>query len=393
VLSHDDVETISGDLEEMFHGVARRSGRLAAMLWHWRQVLSIVWTHVFSGSNETIDPQHRRGTMTAFRQDLFYAVRSLRKQPGFAATAVLMLAIGIGANVAIFSLVNAVLLKPLPFAEPGHLMIVHMSAPEFDNPGVTRRMIWSYPKYLLFRDNQQVFTSTAAFSSATWNITGTTSPERAIGEFVESTYFHTLGINPELGRTFSADETRAPGSTPLAVLGYGFWTRRFGGDRGIIGRDIGLNGIPHTIVGVLPPGFRGLTGQAEVWVPLTTLSADDLGEKWNHSTPWSRAESGHVGRIRAGGGHAPRRDGRKRIPDPRAGVAAGAHSRFHSTTIGPIRCCAVRCCCCSSRLRPCSCSCASTSRISRWRVPSRDSVRWRSAWRSAPAGCGSSGSS
>ena len=282
-VSPDDAETMSGDLEEVFHEVAARRGRLAAVLWHGRQVASIVWAHIFSRSNEAVDPPQRRRTMAAFRQDLFYAVRSLRKQPVFAATAVLMLAVGIGANVAIFSLVNAVLLKPLPFAEPDRLMIVHMAAPEFDDPGVIRRMIWSYPKYLLFRDHQQVFQSTAAFSSWNWNITGTDSPERAIGELVEATYFQTLGINPEVGRSFTADETRAPGSVPLAVLGHGLWTRRFGGDRGVVGRDIGLNGIPHTIVGVLPPGFRGLTGQAEIWVPITTLSAGDLGEKWNHS--------------------------------------------------------------------------------------------------------------
>jgi putative ABC transport system permease protein len=283
VVSQDDAETISGDLEEVFHEVAAHRGRLAAVLWHARQLGSIVWAHLFRRSTDPIERQPRRTVMAAFRQDLFYAARSLRKQPGFAATAVLMLAIGIGANVAIFSLVNAVLLKPLPFAEPAGLMIVHMAAPELDNPGVIRRMIWSYPKYLLFRDHQQVFESTAAFSSWTWNITGTDSPERAIGELVEATYFQTLGINPEVGRTFTADETRAPGSVPLAVLGHGFWTRRFGGDRGVVGRDIGLNGIPHTIVGVLPPGFRGLTGQAEIWVPITTLSAGDLGEKWNHS--------------------------------------------------------------------------------------------------------------
>jgi putative ABC transport system permease protein len=282
VLSPDDAETIAGDLEETFHDVATRRGWAAASLWYWQQILSVARAHIFS-SNDPIEHPHRRRTMAAFRQDLFYAARSLRKQPGFAATAVLMLALGIGANVAIFSLVNAVLLKPLPFAEPDRLMIVHMSAPEFDNPNITRRMIWSYPKYVLLRDNQQVFESTTAFSSWTWNITGTDSPERAIGELVEATYFQTLGINPEVGRTFTADETRVPGSVPLAILGHGFWTRRFGGDRAVIGRNIGLNGIPHTIVGVLPPGFRGLTGQAEVWVPLTTLPADALGEKWNHS--------------------------------------------------------------------------------------------------------------
>jgi putative ABC transport system permease protein len=221
--------------------------------------------------------------MAALRQDVSYAVRSLRRQPGFTATVVLMLALGIGANVAIFSLVNAVLLKPLPFTDPDRLMMVHMTAPDFEDPAVIGRMIWSYPKYVLFRDTQQVFESTAAFAMNSWNITGTDSPERATGEFVESTYFQTLGIGAVAGRTFTAEETRAPGSEPLAVLGHGFWMRRFGGDRGILGRTVGLNGIPHTIVGVAPPGFRGLTGQADVWVPLTAQPPDALAEKWNHT--------------------------------------------------------------------------------------------------------------
>ena len=221
--------------------------------------------------------------MPAIRQDLAYAMRSMCKQPGFAAIAVAMLALGIGANVAIFALVNAVLLKPLPFSDPDRLMIVHMLAPDREAPGVFRRMIWSWPKYEVFRDNQRAFESTTVFFDFNWNLTGSGSPERVSGELVESTYFHVLGLTPHLGRTFTAEETRAPGSVPLAVLSHGFWVRRYGGDGAVIGETIGLNGVPHTIVGVMPAAFKGLTGLADVWVPVTTLSAADLGEAWNHS--------------------------------------------------------------------------------------------------------------
>ena len=123
--------------------------------------------------------------MAAIRQDLSYALRSLGKQPGFTAMAVLMLAIGIGANVAIFSLVNAVLLKPLPFASPDRLMMVHLLMPDREAPGTSSQMIWSYPKYQVFRENQRGFESTAAFSWWNWNLTGSGSPERVIGELVE----------------------------------------------------------------------------------------------------------------------------------------------------------------------------------------------------------------
>ena len=284
-LSREDAEVFAGDLEETFHRTTFASAH-AASRWYWRQVISILWAHVrHAGGRHVDDPAAPivRTTMPAIRQDLAYAVRAFLKQPGFAVMAILMLGLGIGANVAIFSLANAVLLKPLPFAEPGRLTIVHLLAPDRDTPGTTRRMIWSWPKYALFRDSQHAFSSTAAFTAATWNLTGSGSPERLLGEHVESTYFHTLGVTPHLGRTFTADETRAPGSVPLAVLGHGFWVRRFGADATVLGRTVGLNGVPHTVVGVLPPGFKGLTGQADLWVPVMTLSAGELGEAWNHS--------------------------------------------------------------------------------------------------------------
>jgi len=162
-------------------------------------------------------------------------------------------------------------------------MLVQLLSPDRDAAGALGPRVWSYPKYLMFRDSQRVFETSAVFGGGNWNLTGTALPARVSGEYVESTYFGVLGVAPHVGRTFSADETRAPGSAPLVVLGYTFWRQRYAGDTSIVGKTIGLNGIPHTVVGIGPQGFRGLTGQADVWVPITTLSPADLGEPRDHS--------------------------------------------------------------------------------------------------------------
>jgi putative ABC transport system permease protein len=283
-LGPEDGEVVSGDLEETFAAdIAPRTGRLTGHLWYWRQVTSIVASRVCAPRIDRTAEPAKRTPMAALRQDLVYALRALRKQPAFTIVALLTLALGIGANVAIFSVVNVVLLKPLPFADPDRLMLVHLLAPDRDSPGTFRQMIWSYPKYQVFREHQQVAESTALFSTWDWNLTGSDSPERLTGELVDTSYFQTLGVSPSIGRAFSAEETRAAGSAPLAVLSDRLWLRRFGRNGNAVGRTIGLNGVPHTILGVLPPGFRGLTGQADLWVPVTTLSADDLSEAWNHS--------------------------------------------------------------------------------------------------------------
>jgi len=276
VVSPEDGEALAGDLEEMMRD-ARHPRR-----WYLQQVLSILAARTRQGLRAHLSTDPRRLTM-AFRQDLAYALRALLKEPLFAATSIVMLALGIGANVAMFALLNAVLLKPLPFADPDRLMLVQLLAPDREEPGVLHPMIWSYPKYGALRDGQRVFESTAVFGAGNWNLTGTSLPDRIGGEYVESSYFGVLGVTPLIGRTFSADETRAPGSAPLVILGHTFWRQRFAGDASIIGRTIGLNGTPHTVVGILPRGFRGLTGQADVWVPITTLNADDLGNPFDHS--------------------------------------------------------------------------------------------------------------
>ena len=282
-LSEEDAETVSGDFEETARArVVSGFTPRATRYWYWRQTLSIVWAHL-RPDFEPSDQQQPRRPMPAMRQDLSYAFRSLRKQPAFALMAIAMLALGIGANVAIFSLVNALLLKPLPFDQPDRLMLVHMLVPERESGTLQPMVWWSYPKYRVLRDTQRVFDGTSLFTSRESNVTGTGMPERITSELVEFSYFDVLRVAPQIGRTFSAEETRAPGSAPLAVLGHAFWTRRFAGDPGVIGKTIGLNGVSHTVLGVLPPGFRGLSGQTQIWLPVMMLPKEDLEEAWSHS--------------------------------------------------------------------------------------------------------------
>jgi len=216
MLPPDDFEAIAGDLEESLNQMGGPPTKRQGRFWYWRQVASIV-NHRTAATMRDLTVAGSKGRLRmGFRQDLSYAVRSLFKDRLFAITTIVLLAVGIGANVAMFSLVNAVLLKPLPFAEPDRLMIVHLLAPDREAPGVFRPNIWSYPKYEAFRERQRAFESMAAFGGGNWNLTGTDNPERLSGEFVESTYFDVLGIQAVAGRTFSAEETRAPASAPLA---------------------------------------------------------------------------------------------------------------------------------------------------------------------------------
>ncbi len=214
--------------------------------------------------------------------DLRYGLRTLRRSPGFSAAAMLTLALGIGANLAIFALVYAVLIRPLPFRDPGELMLVHLLVPDRDAPGVFEKMVWSYPKYQVLRDRQQVFAGTALFAKREWSLTNAGGPERLQGEIVGASYFSLLGVETPLGRTFDAAEDR-PGAPPVAVISHQLWQRRFGGDAGVTGKVVTLDGTPFTIVGVAPPGFHGLFGLADVWRPMMTTDPSDLVEPFSHS--------------------------------------------------------------------------------------------------------------
>jgi putative ABC transport system permease protein len=281
-------ETVAGDLEEIFHlEQLPRLGARAARRWFWGQTLSIASTRILRHAAEPSVPAAllatpRRGDrMQALRHDLRSAVRGLLRTPGFTVIAVLTLALGIGGSAAIFTLVEGLLLKPLPFRGPDQLMMVHLSVPDaLVARGIPREMTWSYPKYQqLFTANQHAFQDSALFQSVGWNLTSNGSdPEALRGELIDSHYLSVLGVTPQLGRNIQPEEDRTPGTAPTALISHALWERRFGRDPAVLGRTIGLNTTPHTVVGILPAGFRGLTGEAQVFVPIMSSSNPMLGQ-------------------------------------------------------------------------------------------------------------------
>ena len=219
--------------------------------------------------------------MSSILQDVRYALRWFGRSPGFTAVAVLTLALGIGANTAIFAVVNAVLLKPLPFANADRLMLVHLLMPVRD--GGLSETIWSFPKYKTLTEVQQVFEDTALFADRPFSLSGEGDPEVVQGEVITETYPSVLGVRPILGRVFTSEEASRAGATPVAIIGHSLWVRRYGSDPVALGRTLQVDGVTHTVVGVLPRGFTGLSGNAEIWTPLGVTNAGDLPEAHSHS--------------------------------------------------------------------------------------------------------------
>src|SRR5271165_3573532 len=205
-------------------------------------------------------------------QDIRYALRMVRKNPGFTTVAVLTLALGIGANTAIFTVINAVMLRALPVQHSEQLVTVGNPALVHSwGTGTPRTDVLSYPLYREVRDNNSVFSSvlaSARLENLRIAIEGGT--ESINGRLVTENYFQTLGVKALLGRTFTAYEDRIPGADPVLVLSYGYWHRRFAGDPAVIGRKVRLNNYPFTIIGVAPPGFFGevVGDRPDVWAPM-----------------------------------------------------------------------------------------------------------------------------
>jgi putative ABC transport system permease protein len=201
--------------------------------------------------------------METVLQDLRYAIRASLKKPAFIVIVVLALALGIGANTAIFSVVNAILLRPLPFKNPDRIVMVWMNNHKL---GVDQD--WhSYPNYADYREQNSTFEDIAAFNDRSFNLTGTGEPVRVIGAWASANLFPVLGVDPVQGRTF-ADEEETPGKDMVAIISYGLWQRRFGGDPGIVGQPISLNGTDRTVIGVMPAGFSFPQKETDIWVPL-----------------------------------------------------------------------------------------------------------------------------
>src|SRR5213592_3785194 len=221
--------------------------------------------------------------MDALLQDLRYAVRTLAKSPGFTTAVVLTLALGIGANTAIFSLIYAILLKPLPYPESHRL--VGLSETYQGNRG---ELDVTYSEFRYLQDNSDVFEALAVSTSVGFSIYSGDVAERVNGLRVSREYFATLGTRPVLGREFLADEDQE-GGAGVVILSHGYWMRRFGGDAGVVGRAIAVDGRPTTIVGVMPASFRSLSA-VDVWSTMGQVARSIGGGENLHL----------VGRLKAG---------------------------------------------------------------------------------------------
>ncbi|HET7221515.1 MAG TPA: ABC transporter permease [Vicinamibacterales bacterium] len=217
--------------------------------------------------------------MTTFWQEIRYASRALRKSPSFALIVVLTLGFGIGANAAIFSLMDQVLLRLLPVREPGQLVLL-------DGPGpyqgrTFNNMTFSYPMYADFRDRNEVFSGVLARFPSAMTAVWQGRAERASGDLVSGNYFEVLGVQPAIGRVLNAADDRTPGAHPVVVLSYGYWQRRFGGDPSVLNQTLVVNGHPLTIVGVTAPGFNGIQvgAASDIMVPL--MMKAQMTPTWN----------------------------------------------------------------------------------------------------------------
>lgn len=263
--------------EKARQGLSRNDARRAVRLEH--------------GSLEITKEEVRAAGWESFLetswQDLRFAARMLRKSPGFTAVAALTLALGIGANTAIFSLMNAVLLRNLPVKNPSQLVLFGAGKWAGIQDEVPNRswQLFSYPFYRQVQHDQSVFSDVTAISSMSSGPHGTIGESAEMEAFsaqlVSGTYFSTLGVNPILGRTFTEEDDRIPGGSPVAVASYAWWKRRFGTDPSIVGQKMTIGSTVYTIIGVTPQEFFGTTvGESpDVWIPLSMEEV--LPPGWN----------------------------------------------------------------------------------------------------------------
>ena len=239
--------------------------------------------------------------MESVLQDVKYALRTLAASPGFVATAVLSLALGIGANTAIFTLTDAVFLNPLPVSEPSRVLEVYTVDHLTKTTNNLGRTPVSWPNFEDLRDQNQVFSGTAAYVFSRVSITGRAEPKPEPAQLVTANYFDVLGVKPFLGRTFVPDEDRK--ATPVVVLSYSIWQNQFGGDPNIVNQTVELNSVAYTIIGVVPSGFKGtfsVGSPDNFWIPVSmhTLALNGLAESLFEDRRFRNINA--FGRLKAG---------------------------------------------------------------------------------------------
>ena len=240
--------------------------------------------------------------MGTLLQDLRYAARTFRKSPVFVVVAILSLAFGIGANTAIFTLVDQVLLRLLPVKDPQQLVLLWGRGPHMGSNNGRHKL--SYPMYEDFRDHNQVFSGMACYWDSDMSVSADGRTERVEGELVSGTYFQVLGVNPAMGRVFTPDDDKSPDGAPYAVISYRYWLSRFAGSPEVLGKKIVVNGYPLTIVGVSQAGFDGTDPGAttQVRVPvMMKAEMDPVGNGFDYNLKARRGRWVNViGRMKPG---------------------------------------------------------------------------------------------
>jgi putative ABC transport system permease protein len=227
--------------------------------------------------------------MKTLSQDLRHGLRVLLKNPGFTAVAIIVLALGIGANTAIFSIVNAVLLRPLPFGDPQRLVQVWHVPPPKSFPGMTQFSV-SAANFIDWHEQNHVFDKMAIYSDSSLNLTGREQPEALQGASVSSDFFSTLQAQPVIGRAFTTDEDQ-PGKNHVVILSYGLWKSRFAADPNIAGRQVNFDGQPYTVAGVMGEKFA-LPGWAQYWTPMGWTNTERAVRGEHHYMVIARLKAG-----------------------------------------------------------------------------------------------------
>ncbi len=258
--------------EDARYAAMRKFGNVSHVKEETRAVWSVVW-------------------LAQLLADVRFGLRMLRKNPGFTAVAVLTLALGIGANAAVFSVVYAVLLRPLPYKDPSSLIVLNETTPMVGTVSV------SYLNFLDWRNQSRTFSEMAAVRGVGFNLAGVTQPENISGAAVSPNFLSMMGVRPFLGRDFDASEEKA-GTPPVILLSYSLWQSHFGGDPNIVGRTIKLDDRAFSIVGVLPPNYRSLD-KTDVMLPIGVWATDNAEDAKERG---ARGDLGVVARLATGVG-------------------------------------------------------------------------------------------
>ena len=300
----EETTTILGDLSEDFTALARARGRRHATLWYWRQALGIGLPALFerlftrrprheNRGREESEMRDSLGTI-GLVQDLRYALRAVRRDPMFFVFATAIIALGVGASTAVFSVTSPLLLQPLPFHEPERLVLI-----EHDGEGGGLSAVTSRTGNLRdIRERARSFDGLAGFNAffeqRSYNLVGAGEPERLVAVDVTNDFLDVLGVEPVLGRNFDAEEGRWDGPAAV-ILTHGFWQRRFAGDPGIVGTSLTLNDRPWQVIGVLPPSFD-FSSVFSPTIPVDFLRAWPIGEETDRQGNTTTI----VGRLRPG---------------------------------------------------------------------------------------------